>query len=82
MECCICHRPIEPHRHPSTGEVYWTQGHNALPVMDGRCCDGCNQFVVFPSRLKHIEFFEKGLTNKDDFNTIKKEAIDEHFPPR
>ena len=75
MECCICHRQIEQQIHPSTGEAYWTKGHNALPVKDGRCCDGCNQFVVFPARLKHFEFFINGWTNDDDFHTIKKEFI-------
>lgn len=77
MECCLCHHKIEPHIHPSTGKPYWTQGHNALPVKDGRCCDNCNQFVVFPARLKHFEFFTKGQTNNDDFHTLKKEVVDE-----
>jgi ribosome modulation factor len=38
--CCICARPI-------TG-----LGHNADPVAEGRCCDGCNARVVIPTRRK------------------------------
>ena len=76
MECCICHGKIETHIHPSTGKPYWTQGHNAVPVKDGRCCDNCNQFVVLPTRLKHIEFFINGQTNDDSFHTIKEEVVD------
>lgn len=35
-ECCIpdCHNDIGEH------------GHNALPLMSGRCCDRCNEVVV------------------------------------
>ena len=45
MECEICFGPIEVH-----GD--WTQGHNAAPVVDGRCCDTCNATVVVPMRLQ------------------------------
>jgi hypothetical protein len=31
--------------------VYWTHGHNALPVKDGRCCTQCNESKVLPARL-------------------------------
>jgi hypothetical protein len=54
MECCICHNEIEIHRHPTTGEAVWDQGHNALPVADGRCCDTCNSENVIPSRFGQI----------------------------
>ena len=26
-------------------------GHNARPVMNGRCCDDCNMNVVLPARI-------------------------------
>ena len=33
--CCIC------------GEEYFGYGHNPRPVKNtGRCCDGCNNFVI------------------------------------
>ena len=49
--CDICGGHIEPLRNPKTGEVVWEGGHNAQPIMDGRCCDGCNQTQVIPARM-------------------------------
>ena len=54
MQCSICSGPIDDHRHPKTGEVYWTEGHNAEPVNDGRCCTSCNASVVIPARINRI----------------------------
>jgi hypothetical protein len=51
MQCSICSEPVDG-IHPETGEVYWTGGHNAEPVNDGRCCTVCNDMVVIPSRIK------------------------------
>ena len=48
--CCLCNGPIDPHTTPE-GKVYWTAGHNALPVKDGRCCTQCNGTKVLPARL-------------------------------
>lgn len=53
--CCMCYKPIDAHTH--NGEVYWTSGHNAQPLVaankthpsmveHGRCCDSCNGIVV------------------------------------
>ena len=50
-DCCICGGIVEAHTKPN-GEVYWSGGHNALPVKDGRCCDMCNTLVVIPARIK------------------------------
>jgi hypothetical protein len=50
-QCSICDGPIDEHRHPVTGEVYWTEGHNAEPINDGRCCDECNDVRVLPRRM-------------------------------
>lgn len=36
--CCIC------------GTNYTNYGHNANPVMDGRCCDNCQETKVLPAR--------------------------------
>lgn len=52
IKCCICHMVIEPMRDALTGDVIWASGHNAQPVHDGRCCDGCNDHVVLHARLK------------------------------
>ena len=54
MQCSICNGQVDEHRHPETGEVYWTEGHNAEPVNDGRCCTVCNDLVVIPARIKQI----------------------------
>lgn len=45
MKCCICNDEIDV-------QGTWTQGHNANPVKDGRCCTKCNYNVVIPKRLK------------------------------
>lgn len=44
MKCCICKGEIQEHSH--NGKVYWSGGHNAQPLVDGRCCDDCNGYVV------------------------------------
>lgn len=54
MECCICEKEIEKKymTNPEGKEVmYWDQGENAQPVMDGRCCSACNWTVVIPARM-------------------------------
>ena len=51
--CSICGYGIESHYTPA-GEVYWTKGHNAQPVNDGRCCDTCNDTRVLPARMAAI----------------------------
>ena len=47
MECCICEKQIEI-------KGTWTQGHNAQPVKDGRCCDNCNTSRVVIERINWI----------------------------
>lgn len=47
MKCSICQNEIQP-----VGD--WTQGNNAEPVNDGRCCDQCNATVVIPARLTQM----------------------------
>lgn len=39
--CCICCGEIGGDGH----------GHNASPVMDGRCCGTCNGTIVVPTRI-------------------------------
>lgn len=50
LECTICGGDIEHHKTPE-GKVFWTEGHNAHPITDGRCCDTCNNKSVIPARL-------------------------------
>ena len=52
-ECDICGEPIDIH-YKEDGTPYWTEGHNAQPVVDGRCCDKCQNEVVLPTRLAAI----------------------------
>ena len=47
MKCSICQNEIQ-----AVGD--WTQGNNAEPVNDGRCCDHCNATVVIPARLTQM----------------------------
>jgi len=44
MECSICGKEIEVVND-------WSEGHNAQPVNNGRCCGDCNWMVVIPRRL-------------------------------
>lgn len=45
MECSICKTEIP------TELSGWSNGHNASPVADGRCCEPCNQMLVIPARM-------------------------------
>ena len=46
INCVICSQPI------GVDPNGWDGGHNAQPVLDGRCCEPCNAEVVMPTRLK------------------------------
>ena len=53
MDCCICGEPI-------TKEVSgWDGGHNAYPLVEGRCCGTCNDTLVIQARLKQIGYSRK-----------------------
>lgn len=47
MKCSICEKCI-PEKNG------WSQGNNAQPVNNGRCCDECNARVVIPARLREM----------------------------
>lgn len=49
LKCCICREPIE-----TEAVTNWAGGHNAEPVMAGRCCRNCNDLVVVPTRIRRI----------------------------
>lgn len=46
MKCSICNKEI-----PVT-QGGWSEGNNAQPVADGRCCDECNMTHVIPARMQ------------------------------
>ena len=50
MKCSICGMDIDIH----PGSL-WSDGHNAEPVNDGRCCTVCNNRVVIPRRLAYLK---------------------------
>ena len=33
----------------------WTQGNDAMPIHDGRCCNKCNAEIVVPARFAEIK---------------------------
>ena len=47
MKCCLCGKEIE------IEDCGWSEGNNAQPLMDGRCCNECNITKVIPERLKN-----------------------------
>ena len=58
LNCSICKEKIDEQIIKNTNpifhdiEVYWTEGHNAEPINDGRCCTRCNAKVVIPKRME------------------------------
>lgn len=61
MKCSICGNEIEEVL--MGGNSVWTEGHNAQPVNDGRCCGSCNDTVVIPRRLNdsfHAKYVREG----------------------
>jgi hypothetical protein len=48
MKCSICDKAIP------VKEGGWSEGNNAQPINDGRCCDECNANVVIPARLHAV----------------------------
>ena len=50
--CDICGNPVDIH-YDTNGEAFWVHGHNARPVVNGRCCDKCNAEVV-PRKIMNI----------------------------
>jgi len=49
MKCSICTNDIDVQ---SNG---WEEGHNALPLSNGRCCTLCNDTEVIPMRMACIQ---------------------------
>lgn len=70
MKCSICSGPIDDHLHPETNEVYWTQGHNAQPINDGRCCSDCNKNVVVPRRIADVTYPHEQSNNLNKIEDV------------
>jgi hypothetical protein len=71
--CCLCAKLI-----PVNADG-WAEGNNAAPVIpDGRCCNECNESVVFPTRMRVQavkDMLDKGtayIDEKDVFGQPRK----------
>ena len=49
LDCSICGNKI------GIDANGWSQGNNAEPINDGRCCHLCDCMIVIPVRLMDIE---------------------------
>ena len=52
LQCVICLKNIE-HK-MLDGKVYRTDGNNAQPIAEGRCCDFCDCVIIEPSRIGEL----------------------------
>ena len=59
LNCSICKAKIDEQFTKNANKVYWSEGHNAEPINDGRCCSECNAWIVIPKRLFDIWHEEK-----------------------
>ena len=55
MKCIICKSKIKKE---SNG---WDGGHNAEPVIKGRCCIICNDAIVIPMRLAECNLIPRRI---------------------
>jgi hypothetical protein len=60
MKCSICEKeiPVKPYG--------WSEGHNAWPITEGRCCDQCNRERVIPARLRMTEGYRGKSEDKEE----------------
>tara|TARA_R100001244_G_scaffold61101_1_gene51346 strand:+ start:177 stop:428 length:252 start_codon:yes stop_codon:yes gene_type:complete len=61
MKCANCSREIIPE--PISG---WDQGHNGVPLIDGRVCTACNEFVIV-LRIKALRDRRRNTTEHPDY---------------
>tara|TARA_R110000796_G_scaffold215426_1_gene331421 strand:- start:857 stop:1039 length:183 start_codon:yes stop_codon:yes gene_type:complete len=52
--CSLCEGEIEQQFIPGTKKVFWSKGHNAAPLSEGRCCGSCNAQKVIPARISGL----------------------------
>ena len=55
LACARCQGDIE-HKTDDNGIVYWTTGHNGLPLVDGRVCDECNNVVIAMRLIQAVRY--------------------------
>ena len=72
--CCICNEKIDAMVDPKTGKEIWTEGHNAEPVADGRCCSDCNNNIIVPFRM--MKLISSKLQDIGDLSTEAAEDYD------
>tara|TARA_R100001463_G_scaffold28798_3_gene65856 strand:- start:5508 stop:5753 length:246 start_codon:yes stop_codon:yes gene_type:complete len=65
--CSLCYGIID------TEDNGWTEGHNAEPISDGRCCTKCNDELVMPARITLLRLPEDV---HDDFHRVMQLIID------
>jgi len=70
LNCSICKEKIDEQIIKNTNKVYWTEGHNAEPINDGRCCTSCNNAVVMPYRI-----LKSVMPKLDDINNSLTKAL-------
>ena len=70
LNCSICKEKIDEQIIKNTNKVYWTEGHNAEPINDGRCCTSCNNAVVMPYRI-----LKSVMPKLDDINDSLTKAL-------
>jgi len=69
LDCSLCGKEIDE-QVTNAGTVFWTEGHSAAPLNDGRCCTDCNNQKVIPYRL--VCRIEDGL---DKCNALIKQIV-------
>ena len=52
------------------GVAIWTDGHNAEPEANGRCCNFCNDTKVIPARLRSVQGRGLSIDFKNPANII------------
>ena len=58
------------------GVAIWTDGHNAEPLANGRCCNFCNDTEVIPARFRSIGGLSIDFKNLDNLMNMKNNLID------
>ena len=80
-DCVICGLEIDI---ITSGDFEWSDGHNAEPVKEGRCCTECNNSVVIPTRLKENvvdKQIKKQLKERLEYSKIAHWILDESDDP-
>lgn len=62
--CCLCQKQID------IQPKGWAEGHNAEPIMNGRCCSKCNDTIVVPKRIVLNDYVDAVTARKNTRNYI------------